>query len=121
VSSHSPHSFLQAQQQFLKFLQNFYNVFPEYKRMDVSAIICSDFIVLNPGRPILLARVSLDNGYHTMVRQLFPILSESPAHLSSLSQLTPSFPLILVFLSKELPLAMAGLTQRHTIEPTSII
>lgn len=34
--AHPPHRGSQAQRQFLEFLHHFYDVFPEYKRMDVS-------------------------------------------------------------------------------------
>lgn len=62
---------LQAQQQLMEFLLNFYDVFPEYKTMDVRIFLLVVYFLLNTS--IHLSRLTLQekvlqaNGYPIMV------------------------------------------------------
>jgi carboxypeptidase D len=59
---------VQAAYQFNEFLQNFYNVFPEYAKMDASLSIVSWLSALLNGfiRHILVARATLGSTSHTL-------------------------------------------------------
>jgi hypothetical protein len=58
---------LQASDQFIEFLRNFYSVFPEYKTMDVRLPRLltppESFLIGTDRRPIWQARVSRANTY----------------------------------------------------------
>ena len=58
---------LQASDQFIEFLRNFYSVFPEYKTMDVRLLHLltppESFLIVTERRPIWRARVSRANTY----------------------------------------------------------
>lgn len=59
----------QAQVQIIQFLKNFYEVFPEYKNVDVrAACYLLEHCLMRHDRPILLEKALLANGYHTTVR-----------------------------------------------------